>query len=196
MAICLLARHGTHDLIASILVGRFRDVGLNETGAGQAAALARRAKRLRITNVQSSPQRRCIETAAAVADRLGLEIEICPALDEIDFGDWAGRSFAELERDPLWHRWNLQRSIERPPCGESMREAQDRVVGHLRRAQNGGSDKSILMVTHAEIVRAAILAMSGLPIDAWSQIAVAPGSVTRVALRTSHDAAGALAGIT
>lgn len=194
MAICLLARHGSHDVLDRILVGRSRHVGLNERGRAEAQALARRAVRLDVTHVQSSPQRRAIETAQPVAERLGLETEICPALDEVDFGAWAGRAFDELEEDYRWRRWNGQRSAGQAPGGESMREAQARIVDHLRRLHANSSGARILMVTHAEIIRAAALTMSGLSLDSWQQIDVPPGSITRIELRPDRHALVRIAG--
>jgi len=51
-------------------------------------------------------------------------VRIEERLDEIDVGDWQGRDFEALARDPRWNSWNSARSVARPPGGETMLEAQ------------------------------------------------------------------------
>ena len=58
----------------------------------------------------SSPRERARDTAAPIAARLGVPVEIAPELDEIDFGDWTNRAFAELEELEPWRRFNRFRS--------------------------------------------------------------------------------------
>src|SRR5258706_5105045 len=63
------------------------DPGLDETGRGQAAAVAARLLSLpgedRPIRVVSSPLRRCRETAQPLADALGVPVEIDGAVGEI-----------------------------------------------------------------------------------------------------------------
>ena len=71
----------------------------------------------------SSPRQRTQETAAPIAATLGLPVQTVAALDEIDFGTFTGRNFADLDGDPDWHRWNAERGSVRCPEGETMVEA-------------------------------------------------------------------------
>lgn len=187
VSICLLARHGSHDVLDRVLVGRMTGVGLNAKGREEAVSVAERAQRLGVTQIQSSPQRRAIETAACVSERLGLSVEVCPALDEVDFGVWTGRTFDELSCDHRWRRWNESRCVARAPAGESMREVQVRVLAHLAKA-SAIPQRRILMVTHAEVIRAAALSMMTLSLDAWQRIDVPPGSITRIEMRGDRHA--------
>src|SRR5690606_42034417 len=56
--------------------------------------------------IRSSPQPRARDTAAVLADGLGLSVEEAPAFDEIDYGDWTGRSFDALASHPPWRAYN------------------------------------------------------------------------------------------
>jgi probable phosphoglycerate mutase len=181
MSLCLLVRHAAHDAVDRILVGRSADHGLSAAGRGQAAAVARAVESLSVTRLQSSPQRRAVETVAAIAASLNLPVEICPELDEVDFGAWAGRSFAELDRDVDWSAWNAHRGRARPSGGESMRQIQARVVAHLQETSLRYPAERIAMVSHAEIIRAAALHAAALPLDAWAQFEVPTGSITAIA---------------
>src|SRR5918997_72805 len=70
----------------------------------------------------------CRHSAEPIAVRLGQAVERSDALLEIDFGAWTGTPFAELDQDPRWAAWNGARPVSRPPYGETMLEAQGRIV--------------------------------------------------------------------
>lgn len=172
-----LVRHAAHDRVHGILCGRMPGVMLGAQGRAEAAALAARLGATGATLVLSSPRERALETADPIAAALGRAVEVVPELDEIAFGDWTGRSFADLAGDPLWRRWNEARATARPPGGESMQEAQARAFGLLERL----SGTSVL-VSHCDVIRAVILKILGLSLDAYDRIALDPGSLSLVEL--------------
>lgn len=182
-----LVRHAVHDRVGTVLVGRLAGVHLSEQGRWQARSLARGFARSRIDAVISSPRERALETAEPIAERLGLAVLTSAALDETDFGRWQAMSFSELAGDAGWASWNAARSTARPPGGESMADLAMRFLGgmlKLHAAMRGGE---IVLVSHAEPIRAALLTLQGLSADDWSQIDIAPASISTVAL----DAGGA-----
>src|SRR5947209_20190589 len=91
-----LVRHCAHGDVGHVLSGRCAGASLTAEGRAEAAWLAARFLDERIAAIQSSPRLRARETAETIGAALGLSVEIVDALDEIDFGDWTGRSFAEL----------------------------------------------------------------------------------------------------
>ena len=87
--------------------------GLHARRAAQlreAEALARRLAGSPIQALYSSPLERARATAAAIAERLGLEVRIADELNEIDYGQWSNRALADLRDVPEWRRFNLLRS--------------------------------------------------------------------------------------
>jgi broad specificity phosphatase PhoE len=182
MATIYLVRHADHSAPDEVLIGRTKGVGLCDSGFTQARQLALQFARRRVTLVQASPQLRARETAEPLGIMLGRAVEVSDCLDEIDYGAWTGRSFHDLADDPEWNRWNCSRSGARPPGGESMQELQRRAVAHLEEMNRQQPDGEIVMVTHAEVIRAAILHFVGLHIDSYARIAVPKASVTRVRL--------------
>lgn len=181
MSILHLVRHASHDRVSSILCGRMAGVGLGERGLREAAALARRLSAESVDAVLSSPRDRAVETAGIVAEALDRPMHIVPDLDEVDFGDWTGRSFAELEDDPRWRHWNERRSDARAPGGESMVEVQERIAGVIERLC-GAAGGTCLLVSHAEPIRAALLGVLGLPLDAYGRLTIDPASLSSVEL--------------
>lgn len=178
MKVAYLVRHAQHDLLGRRLAGRTPGVRLNAEGRVQAAALAERFAEEAFAAVQTSTLERCAETAAPIAARLGAPLEPVEALNEIDFGDWSGRSFADLEGDAAWAAWNARRGAARCPGGESMLEAQLRIVRHLERLPEG----RFALVTHGDMVRAALCWALGVPLDFICRLEAAPASWSAIDL--------------
>lgn len=178
MVTVLMVRHTSHSLIDRVLVARAPHVGLSEQGWREARALACELSQRPISRVQSSPQRRARETAEPIAHAFGLPIEIAPRMDELDAGLWSGASFGELSSDPHWQAWNNKRGSTRPPGGESMRDLQNRVLDHLATLEHDHPGEEIVLVSHAEPIRAAILHYQRLSLDAFAQVRIDPGSIT------------------
>lgn len=177
-ATILLIRHAAHGHLGAILSGRTAGIPLSDEGRRQAEGLRAALGALPLDLVQSSPIQRARETAAGIAgDR---PIEIVEALDEIDFGDWTGRRFDSLEGDPEWTRWNTLRSQACPPGGESMVQAQQRALDHLRTAAARHPGQTVAMVTHCDVIRALVAGVLGLSLDHILRFDVDPASVTRV----------------
>ena len=79
-----LVRHAHPDSPAS--PEQRSDPGLSDTGRRQAAAVADRLRHQTWHAVYTSPQQRAVQTAATVADALGLEPRVVPGLAEFDHG--------------------------------------------------------------------------------------------------------------
>lgn len=185
MTSLLLIRHGSTGAVDHRLAGRAPGVHLDETGARQARALAARLAELPIAAVLSSPMERALETAAPIAERLGLEVQRRPALDEIDFGEWTGRTFAELAALPRWRRFNSARSLTRIPGGEHFAEVQARIAGELERICATHPGAIVAAVSHADVIRAALAYLAPVPIDLLLRFEISPASVS--AVRLSED---------
>ncbi|PWC80582.1 phosphoglycerate mutase [Azospirillum sp. TSH100] len=178
--IFILIRHGSHDRLGSVLCGRMAGVTLSAQGRAEAEALADHLSSQRLTAVLSSPLERAIETATPIAERQGLAPAIEPALNELDLGAWSGKRFDELHGDPAWDLWNRARSHGRPTPGEtpgeSMAEAQVRIAAlldRLRRAHPGGT---LALVSHGDIIKAALAHALGLPLDFHGRFDIGPAS--------------------
>ncbi len=113
-----LVRHAVADGVGSIIHGRRPGVSLNEVGREQAAWLAERLRDDQLHAVYSSPLERARETAEAIAAPHRVPVCIEPGLNEMNFGEWTGRSVEELREHPRWRAFNERRSATRVP-GES-----------------------------------------------------------------------------
>ncbi len=156
-------------------------VGLSEEGRRQAEWLAERLAREPIGAVFASPRERAVETASPIAERLGLPLQISDCLDEIDFGEWTGRSFDELAADPGWRAWNVERAAARPPGGEPFAAVQERVTRFVEGACRAYRDKGIVAVSHGDVIRAALCRyLNCCSLDDYRLFEVGPGSISTV----------------
>ena len=94
-----LVRHASHDRLGRVLCGRMAGVTLSDEGLAQARRVADRLAGEGLAAVYASPLERAVSTARPIALAAGVEPRIDDALNEIDFGDWTGAAFEDLERD-------------------------------------------------------------------------------------------------
>ncbi len=180
MTTLLLVRHVEHALQNDVLLGRAHDAEFTEEARRRLRELAQSLRSERPAAIHSSPRRRARETAQAIAAFHGFSVEFREELDELDYGDWSGRKFAELVQDAEWQHWNRQRSGQCPPNGESMRDLQERMIAYASSTARAYSGKTVIAVTHAEPIRALILHAAGIPLDDFARIGIAPGGVSRL----------------
>lgn len=181
-ATILLVRHAAHVELGLTLSGRRRDIALSEEGLEQAEILGDLLGTEEIAAVYSSPRERAWYTARDIAEPHGLKVQVEERLDEIDFGEWTGRSFTELDGEPVWIEWNEQRATARPPGGESMGEAVDRAMAFLSEAAGRHEGEAIVALTHCDIIRGIIARCLGLSLDNVLRFDIDPASVSQVAL--------------
>ena len=182
MTTFLLVRHATCDPVGHRLAGRAPGVSLNDAGREQAARLAGWLAPVPLAAVYASPLERAQETASFIADPRGLRVVADPAFVELDFGRWTGRTIASLAGDERWDRFNQFRSGTLPPDGESMLAAQARAVAGLAALAERHPDATVVVVSHADVLRAVVAYFAGAPLDFLLRFEVAPASVTTLAL--------------
>lgn len=176
----LLVRHAVTDDVDVRLSGRRTGVPLNAAGRDQATRLAQRLSREPIDAVIAGPLDRTRETADAIAAALALPVVTDDALLEIDTGEWTGASFAFLAADPRWATWNADRATARCPGGESMAQAQARIAGLIAREAAVRPGQLVALVTHSDLIRAAVCDVIGLGLDNIHRFDIEPASITRM----------------
>ena len=181
-----LVRHGAHDLVGRVLAGRMPGVHLSAEGVLQAGRVADALAARRIAAVLSSPQPRAQETAAPIAARHGVVVEIEDGLDELDFGAWQGMAFAALDGRADWRAWNHARGLAQSPSGETMMQVQARAMAVLTRARARWPGGEVVLTGHQDVLRAALLGVLGAPLDLFGRLALAPGGRAVVRLWDEH----------
>ena len=195
MATVILVRHGRTTANASgVLAGRTPGVLLDEVGREQAARTAERLAAVPLAAVVSSPLERCRETARFIIDRQGssgapgatepLEL-VDDAITECDYGQWQGRTLAELSKEPLWSVVQSQPSAAVFPGGESLAAMQARAVAAIRLRDaaieaESGPGAVWVAVSHGDIIKSVLADALGMHLDLFQRISVGPASVSIV----------------
>ena len=182
MGVFHLLRHGEHGLLGRVLAGRMPGVGMTDRGRAEIASQAERLAGDKIAAIYASPLQRTRESAEIVSARLGLPIEFRDDLLELDFGEWTGATFDSIRADPRWQAWSTQRSLAVIPGGESMRAVQQRVVAALLELNERHLHESVVLVTHGDVIRAALLYALGMPLDFYNRIEIGQGSISTISL--------------
>jgi probable phosphoglycerate mutase len=136
------------------------DTPLSPLGEAQAQALAQALAHSGIARIISSPLRRCVDTAAPLAERLGIPVETDPLLLEIDHGSWQGRFRDEIAHSEpeLYLQWREHPETVRFTGGESLADVMERWKRFVRTFSPA---VDTLIVTHDIVVRAALLERTG-----------------------------------
>jgi len=181
----LFVRHGHTTTTGKVLPGRARGLHLDETGQAQAQAVAERLAGLAsIGAIYASPLERTRETAAPIAGRRGLEVQIDKGLLELDIGEWTGDELKVARRRPEWKAVQSYPSGFRFPGGESFVEMQARVVATVDRIRAAHPGQTVVAVSHADPIKAAVGHALGAHLDLFQRFAVSPCSVSAVSYGT------------
>jgi len=178
----LLVRHGQTPTTGKVLPGRAPGLHLADQGREQADAAAERIGALtKVSAVYASPLERTRETAAPIAKRLGLKTVVDRGLLECDFGEWTGKELKALSKLPEWSGVQRHPSGFRFPGGESFPEMQARMAGTLAKLRDRHPGETIVAVSHADPIKAAVAEAVGTPLDLFQRIVISPCSVTAIA---------------
>jgi probable phosphoglycerate mutase len=177
----LLVRHGQTPTTGKTLPGRARGLRLAPEGHAQANAAADRIGALdKVTAVYTSPLERTRETAAPIAKAVGVRASVHRGLLECDFGAWTGQNLKELMKLPEWRTVQRYPSGFRFPDGESFPEMQARIVTTLHGLAAAHPGETIVAVSHADPIKAAVADALGTHLDLFQRIVVSPCSVTAI----------------
>ena len=142
------------------------------------------AARLRLppgTTVLSSPLRRARRLADALAVPARVGVQLDARLAEIDFGDWEGRRWDDIERAAI-DDWAADVLNFTPPGGESVADLQRRVIDFASELTTTLAGPRVALVTHAGVIRALLGHWRALPTAEWTQLKCDFGSCTEIEL--------------
>ena len=159
----ILVRHGeTEWNVQEIFRGRI-DIELNETGIKQAELLAEYLSQVQIEAVYSSPLKRALRTAKAIASYHSLDVETVPGLIDLDYGEWQGLSHQEVKDSykQLYAEWIRSPHRVKMPGGESLEDVRKRAMSVVNTvvAKYKGT---VVLVSHRVVNKVLICALLGL----------------------------------
>ena len=158
----ILVRHPKPLCEAGLCYGRLDLECVAEALDTAAVRLAGLAEGCRIV---ASPARR----ARDLAERLGADIVLDPRLQELHFGDWEGRRWADLGRETV-EAWQQGLPDAAPPNGETLSAMAARCADWLASLDADGPP--VLAVTHAGPIRVIRALIAGEPLLAYFSVSI------------------------
>ncbi len=177
----ILARHGETDWNTGEIFRGRADVGLNETGLRQAELLGDYLSGEKIDFIYSSPLKRAVQTAEAIAQPRAVDVNIVQNLIDFDYGEWQGLSHREVkEKYPeLYQDWRDTPEQVRIPGGESLEEVRSRAISFVEDAVMRCGEGKIVFVSHRVVNKVLTCSLLGLGNAHFWNIRLDTGGITR-----------------
>ena len=130
------------------------DIGLNDTGRWQAERLGLALSGEPIAAIYASDLSRAHDTALAVSRSTGVPVVADPGLRERCFGEFEGRTFAEIEiaMPEQARRWRQRDPAFAPAGGESLLVLQERVLATAARLAARHPGEQIALFGHGGVM--------------------------------------------
>ena len=178
----LAIRHGETLWNVDSRIQGHLDIGLNDTGRWQAERLALALKDESIAAIYASNLSRAYDTALAVSRHTGVPVQAEPGLRERSFGEFEGRTFAEIEKElpEQAQRWRQRDPTFTPTGGESLLMLEARVLSVAARLAAQHPGEQIALFAHGGVMDILYRAATRLDLQAPRTWALGNTAVNRL----------------
>jgi len=152
---------------------------LNQRGKEQAEKIASLLGKQKVDAIYSSPLKRAVDTAQAIAQACGLGMNVAPELREIDAGELEGLSEEELGKryKAFWREWRKGNSSLPLPGGESLEGLQRRAWGEIERIMERHPNETVAVISHLFANLTIICQALGLDLDNMRYLRQDPAAI-------------------
>lgn len=159
----ILIRHGETEWNRGEIFRGRADIDLNKTGKRQAELLGEYLRTLDLEAVYSSPLKRAVKTAQAIAGVHRLDIEFAPDLIDIDYGEWQGLPISEVKKkySELYIKWVNSPDEVMIPGGESLEDIRKRATRVIEEVVDRHAG-TVVVVAHRVVNKVLICTLLGL----------------------------------
>jgi probable phosphoglycerate mutase len=180
-----VVRHGATEWSSARRFAGSRDIPLSEDGRRQCEAVARALAESRPDAVWASPLERARTSAEILTRPHRLPVRLDGAFREMGFGQWEGLTREEVAaRFPHeWQVWRTSPTRVSAPGGESLAAVAERVAAALDVLRDQYDGQTVILVTHAMVVRLLVLAALGLELDRLWTVEATPGGISELEYR-------------
>ena len=178
----LAIRHGETLWNVDSRIQGHLDIGLNDTGRWQAERLGMALKDEPIAAIYASDLSRAHDTALAVSRHTGVPVQAEPGLRERSFGEFEGRTFAEIEKElpEQAQRWRQRDPTFTPAGGESLLMLEARVLNVAARLAAQHPGEQIALFAHGGVMDILYRAATRLDLQAARTWALGNTAINRL----------------
>ncbi len=175
----ILVRHGETDWNRQKIFRGRADIELSETGAKQAELLAKYLSQAGVAAIYSSPLKRALKTAEAIASYHRLDIKTTSGLIDFDYGKWQGlpHQVVKASYQELYAAWLKSPHRVKMPAGESLDDVTKRAIGVVDEVI-GQHEGTVVLVSHRVVNKVLICALLGLDNSHFWNIKQDVGAIT------------------
>ncbi|WP_319420835.1 histidine phosphatase family protein [Pleurocapsa sp. FMAR1] len=164
------------------------DVELTSEGIVMAKDFAVAYQSIPWKTIFCSPMRRTIATAKPLCDLLRMEMLLRRELKEIDFGEWEGKSQADVNRQfhDDYLRWQSEPGWNAPPGGEravDIARRSSKVIEEIEQTYQSGN---ILIVSHKATIRIMLCSLLGIDVGHYRDRLDMPVAAISLVELTAH----------
>ncbi|HEA47262.1 MAG TPA: alpha-ribazole phosphatase [bacterium] len=176
----ILIRHGETSYNRDRRYQGYRDTSLTRKGKRQTRETALRLRNEPLDAIYSSDLKRTRYMAEIINSYHSLKINILPELREIDFGDWEGKTYNEIQREwkGLLSGWEKEPSKIKIPNGESIQELAKRTRTIIKKIISAHSNQKVAIITHGGPIRIILMDALGLGADNWWKTITSNGGIS------------------
>ena len=180
----LLIRHGEVETLYQRKFGGWIDMNLSPNGRRQARVLAGYLSHKTIDAIYASPMKRVQQTLAPTLKLNGHEQTVMDGLREINFGDWTGLGWQEVEEQFKFqsHEWLDQIDVHGVPNGESGKVFRQRVEPCLKEILGRHRGQNVAIFCHGGVIRMILAILLKLPLPKTNHFDIEYAGITQVAL--------------
>lgn len=180
----LLIRHAEVEISYQKKFGGWIDMNLSPNGKRQAKVLAGYLKHKTIDAIYASPMKRVQQTLAPTLKLNGHSQTILDGLREINFGNWTGLGWQEVEKKFKFksHEWLEQIHHHGVPNGESGIIFRKRVEPCVREILKRHPGQNVAIFCHGGVIRMILAILLKLPLPKTNQFDIEYAGITQVAL--------------
>ena len=183
-----LIRHAEVERKYHRIFGGRIDMDLSDHGHEQAEQLAHYLLRLKFDALYASPMKRVQQTLAPLLVNGSPRPVVLPDLREVDFGDWTGHGWDEIQKrfNVSAYNWLDELECGNLPNGESAAVLRARVEPCLRQILREHPGQHVGIYCHGGIVRMLLSILLDLPLRKFYAFEVDYASLTQVEVTADH----------
>jgi len=179
-------RHGeVEERYHKIFGGSRIDMALSARGLAQGEAVARWLADTHLDAIYASPMTRVRQTMAPLLKQRGLTPAIVPDLREMDFGDWTGFRWDEVQQRFGVSAFDWLEIIEDGgiPNGETAEHLMNRVRPALLQVLRDNPNRTAAVFCHGGIIRVMLALLLDMPLKRMAHFNIEYGSISVVEIQ-------------
>jgi broad specificity phosphatase PhoE len=145
------------------------DPELTDAGQAMAVAFAEAYKSMRWNAIYCSPMKRTIATAKPLCEAIGMELQLREGLKEIHYGEWEGKTQAEVKDQFAedYVHWLTEPAWNPPTGGETAVQIASRASLVITEIQQTCTDGNVLVVSHKATIRVLLCGLLGIDLGRY-----------------------------